>query len=311
MQKSQIANKPKIRIVVFASGWNSKQEYDNKLVKALQSKYDIDVISYDNNKNTIKNTINTKMSHDTEHHYTVGGNTDVKRKVKDLLNETEAQKVKKELNDNASQYKHTVYINGFGSARGEVHTLKDILTEEKGRTCLNWCTCCQPPQKYSQKPIVNACNSYPVFPSNKYKDLIKYDDKKNTYQYLVKGIIAEEDDITPEQRGLVNNIIKNKELNADFSQELVDKIVDNIAAIDHGEHDLLQEFLNFKLDDNQDQLNRSWSILDIQNDLFNCKQNQSNISAIDHGEHDLLQEFLNVKLDDNQNQLNRSWSMDI
>ena len=207
MQASQILTRPKIRIVVFASGWNPKQEYDNNLVKSfVKDGYSVDMVSYDQNTKTI----NPQMSYATAYNYTVGGNAYVKRKAKNLLNADEMQKVKKELNDNANQYEHTVYINGFGSEdRGTFHeSYKDILTEGQDHTCLNWCTCCQAPQQYSEEPTKTPCNCNILFPSKRYHGYhIRYDDKENTYQYLimpygniVRDTIVEEGDITDEQR---------------------------------------------------------------------------------------------------------------
>ena len=224
MQASQILTRPKIRIVVFASGWNPKQEYDNNLVKKLQSKYDIDVISYDQNTRTIK----PQMSYATAYNYTVGGNTYVKRKAKNLLNADEMQKVKKELNDNANQYEHTVYINGFGSEDEEKfhESYKDILTEGQDHTCLNWCTCCQAPQEYRKEPIMTHSN-IAGFGDGKF--YIKYDEsseKFKNYDILNKKFLDGE--IPEEYREHCDLTIKNKKLNADFSPELVDDIYGKI-----------------------------------------------------------------------------------
>ena len=94
MQSSQILTRPKVRIVVFASGWNPKQEYDNNLVKSfVKDGYSVDVVSYDQNTKTI----NPKMTYARAYNYTIGENTCVKRKARDLLDKTKAQEVKKEL----------------------------------------------------------------------------------------------------------------------------------------------------------------------------------------------------------------------
>lgn len=249
---SNLLDKPKIRIVIFASGWNPKQEYDNKLVKQLvKDGYNIDVFSYDSNK--AKRVQSAKA---------VKPNSNVKRIERNLLDPTEAQEVKKELNDNANQYEHTVYINGFGSeCYGKFHELyKDILTEGKGHTCLNWCTCCQAPQKYSEEPTRTPSNCNVLY---RYRNgLITYDYENNTYQHmvmsggeLVKNTLSEEGDITDEQREHVNKNIANKKLNADFSPELVKEICGKVKQ---------QEKQNF-------------SQLDMVSNSFPVNENKHNI----------------------------------
>lgn len=267
MQASQILTIPKIRIVVFASGWKKTQEYDNKLVTQLvQDGYKIDVFSYDSNK--VESVQSAK---------TVKPNSNVKRIERNLLDPTTAQALIKELNDNANQYEHTVYIDGFGSDDGgRFHELyKDILIAEKGRTCLNWCTCCQAPQKYSEEPTRTPSNCDVLYPYR--NGLITYDYENNTYQHmvmsggeLVKNTLSEEGDITDEQREHVNKNIANKKHNADFSPELVKEICGKVKQ---------QEKQNF-------------SQLDMSKNIG--EQRQRNIPAIDHREHDLYHKTFGI-----------------
>ena len=143
------------------------------------------------------------MSYATAYNYTVGENTYVKRKAKNLLNADEIQKVKKELNDNAKHYEHTVYINGFGDAdQGKFHKLYgDLFTKGKDHTCLNWCTCCVAPQPYSVVPKMTDSKNIPTnapifdgkvtkmvtYENKTYIIKIQYDIEKHKFEYVLNG----------------------------------------------------------------------------------------------------------------------------
>ena len=257
MQLSQLLSEPstqKIRIVVFASGWNPKQEYDNALVtKLTQNGYKVDVVSYDTGEGDVAFNNNTNFKKAEN----------VKRITINLLDKTTVQKVKKELNDNAKRYEHTVYIDGFGSDdRGKFYELyKDILTEEKGRTCLNWCTCCQAPQEYRQEPIRTPCNSVPTHIQNGKPPYIKYDadNRKHTkYDHNVKQWILYDGQLPESYKEHFDEYIANKKLNADFSPELVNEIFSKI----------------------QQQEKQNVSQLDMSNNSFVASENKHNISDV-------------------------------
>ncbi len=279
MQSSSRINfldKPKIRIVVLASGWNKTQEYDNALVKKfIEDGYVVDVVSYDNKSENI----DQNMSIGIPYYYVVDGSEKkeiitrglldddkatikIARKVENLLDDeknTIKQSIKDELENTKNNYTHTVYINGFGDDDQDIYDAnKDIFTTTQDRTCLNWCTCCRAPEISSDKLSEKTPSSGMPFQKITDSCYIKYNTLNNQYENALTHA-PYNGEVPIQYSNDVNEILANKKHNADFSPSLVESICGKIKQ--------------------QEQQNVSQ--FNMSNDIFDYNKHQPNIAVVE------------------------------